>query len=95
MIDVVDHVANEGIVGIAGILNGAANGLALAFEFSLAEFVRPVHQFGEVFLRILVEILHYLLNAELFHSCRNIHMRLSSFVFFGESGMEMRFLPDS
>ena len=53
-IHIVDHVADKGIVGVIGILDGGADGFPLPGKFSFGKPVCPVHHFSQVVLRILV-----------------------------------------
>ena len=73
VIDLIHHVADEVIVRIRRILDGAADRGALAREASLAERVRPVHQLGQILLGVLVHEFDRLFDAVLLHGRRYAH----------------------
>ena len=73
VIDLVHHVADKIIVRIRRILDGAADRGALCREASLAERVRPVHQLGQVVLRVLVHEFDRLFDAVFLHGRRYAH----------------------
>ena len=73
VIDLVHHVADKIIVRIRRILDRAADRGALCREASLAERVRPVHQLGQVVLRVLVHEFDRLFDAVFLHGRRYAH----------------------
>ena len=53
-VHILDHVADKGIIGVIGVLDGGTDGFPLPGEFSFGKPVCPVHHFSQILLRILV-----------------------------------------
>lgn len=61
-VHVVDDVAEIGVIGVRGVLDGLSDHRALAGEAPLAELVSPVHEGPQVLFRVLLQVVQCLPN---------------------------------
>ena len=61
------------VIGVAGVLDGLADDLALNGEISVVKAVCPVHDLQQIALRVSIEIVKGLLQAKFFYGVCYVH----------------------
>ena len=72
-VHVLDDMEDILVIGVAGVLDGLADDLALNGEISVVKAVCPVHDLQQIALRVSIEIVKGLLQAKFFYGVCYVH----------------------